>query len=161
MPEAVIVSTARTPIGRAMKGSLVECRPDDLSAHVIKAALGDVPALDPATVDDLILGCAQPAGESGFNIARVAGILAGLDVPGVTVNRYCSSSLQAIRMAFHAIKAGEGDAFVCAGVETVSRFQFGAADTGSHNPALAPSEQRTQDRTNGAPPWEAPSRRPA
>src|SRR3954465_4654174 len=123
MPEAVIVSTARTQIGRAMKGSLVDCRPDDLRAHITKAAMGNVPQLDPSLVEDVILGCAQPAGESGFNIARVAGILAGLDVPGVTVNRYCSSSLQSIRMAFHAIKAGEGDAFVCAGVETVSRFE--------------------------------------
>src|SRR2546423_8746309 len=145
MPEAVIVSTARTPIGRAMKGSLVECRPDDLSAHIIKAALGDVPALDPATVDDLILGCAQPAGESGFNIARVAGILAGLDVPGVTVNRYCSSSLQAIRMAFHAIKAGEGHAFVCAGVEPVSRFEHGASDRGPHNQAVAEADAPSRD----------------
>src|SRR4051794_22161535 len=157
MPEAVIVSTARTPIGRAMKGSLVECRPDDLSAHVIKAAMGNVAALDAAQVDDLILGCAQPAGESGFNIARVAGILAGLDVPGVTVNRYCSSSLQAIRMAFHAIKAGEGDAFICAGVEPVSRFEFGASDRGPHTPAFAEAEARSSERTQGADSWAPPA----
>src|SRR5688572_9026687 len=118
MPEAVIVSTARTPIGRAAKGSLVECRPDDLAAHIIKAALEKVPALDPAVIDDVMMGCAQPAGEAGYNIARVAGLLAGIDRPGVTVNRYCSSSLQTIRMAAHAIKAGEGDAFIAAGVET-------------------------------------------
>ena len=125
MPEAVIVSTARTPIGRANKGSLVECRPDDLASTIVRAALEKVPALDPQSVDDLILGCAQPAGESGYNLARVTAILAGMpDVSGVTVNRYCSSSLQAIRMAGHAIKAGEGDAFICAGVlnSKLSRF---------------------------------------
>ena len=155
MPEAVIVSTARTPIGRANKGSLVECRPDDLAATIVRAALEKVPALDPQSVDDLILGCAQPAGESGYNIARVTAILAGMpDVSGVTVNRYCSSSLQAIRMAGHAIKAGEGDAFICAGVETVSRFQFGASDTGPHNTEFAAAEARTAERTQGASSWE-------
>jgi len=116
MPEAVIVSTARSPIGRAMKGSLIECRPDDLAATIVKAALAKVPQLDPNTVQDLLLGCGEPAGESGFNIARVVAILAGMpDVPGVTVHRYCASSLQTIRMAFHAIKAGEGDIFVAGG----------------------------------------------
>src|SRR5580700_9078411 len=106
MPEAVIVSTARTPIGRANKGSLVDCRPDNLAAGIVKAVLAKVPALDPQTIEDIILGCAQPAGESGYNIARVTALLAGMpDVPGVTVNRYCSSSLQAIRMAAHAVKA--------------------------------------------------------
>ena len=132
MPEAVIVSTARTPIGRAMKGSLKTCRPDDLTAFIVDTALNQVPALDRQQVEDLILGCGQPAGESGFNIARVVAIQAGMpDVPGVTVNRYCSSSLQAIRMAAHAIKAGEGDVFVAAGVETVSRFMNGMADVGA------------------------------
>src|SRR5580765_1949334 len=155
MPEAVIVSAARTPIGRANKGSLVDCRPDDLTAHIVKAALDKVPELDPQTIDDLICGCGQPGGESGYNVARVAAILAGMpDVPGVTVNRYCSSSLQAIRMAAHAVRADEGDAFVCAGVETVSRFQFGAADTGPHNPRFADAESRSRDRSNGAPSWE-------
>jgi acetyl-CoA C-acetyltransferase len=155
MPEAVIVSTARTPIGRANKGSLVECRPDELAATIVRAALEKVPALDPQSVDDLILGCAQPAGESGYNLARVTAILAGMpDVPGVTVNRYCSSSLQAIRMAGHAVKSGEGDAFICAGVETVSRFQFGAADTGPHNTEFAAAEARTAERTQGASSWE-------
>jgi acetyl-CoA C-acetyltransferase len=158
MPEAVIVSTARTPIGRANKGSLVECRPDDLAATIVRAALAKVPALDPQSVDDLVLGCAQPAGEAGYNIARVTAILAGMpDVPGVTVNRYCSSSLQAIRMAAHAIKAGEGDAFICAGVETVSRFQYGASDTGQHNTAFAAAESCTAERTQGAVSWEPPS----
>jgi acetyl-CoA C-acetyltransferase len=158
MPEAVIVSTARTPIGRANKGSLVDCRPDDLTAHIVKAALAKVPALDPQSVEDLICGCGQPGGESGYNIARVAALLAGLpDVPGVTVNRYCSSSLQAIRMAAHAVKAGEGDVFVCAGIETVSRYQFGASDTGPHNTAFADAGARTQDRTQGASSWEPPA----
>ena len=158
MPDAVIVSTARTPIGRANKGSLVDCRPDDLTAGIVKAALEKVPELDPQTVEDLILGCGQPAGEAGYNAARVAAILAGMpDVPGVTVNRYCSSSLQAIRMAAHAIRAGEGDVFVCAGVETVSRFQFGAADTGPHNTKFADAEERSRERTNGASSWEPPS----
>jgi acetyl-CoA C-acetyltransferase len=155
MTEAVIVSTARTPIGRAMKGSLVECRPDDLSAHIVQAALDKVPQLDPTTIDDLIMGCGQPGGESGFNIARVTAVLVGLnDVPGVTVNRYCSSSLQAIRMAAHAIKAGEGDVFVAAGVETVSRFPNGMADSGPTNPLFAEALARTAEQANGAGSWE-------
>ena len=148
MPEAVIVATGRTPIGRAVKGSLVACRPDDLSALVIKTVLEKVPQLRPSDVEDVLLGCGQPAGEAGYNIARVAAILAGLEnVPGVTVNRYCSSSLQTIRMAAHAIRAGEGDVFVVAGVETVSRYMHGASDTGPHNTAFAAAEQRTQART--------------
>jgi acetyl-CoA C-acetyltransferase len=155
MTEAVIVSTARSPIGRAMKGSLAECRPDDLSTTIVKAALAKVPELDPTTIDDLILGCGQPAGESGYNLARVTAILAGLDdVPGVTINRYCSSSLQSIRMAAHAIKAGEGDVFVAAGVETVSRFMNGMADSGPHNPLFAEAEARTAALTDGADSWE-------
>ena len=140
MPEAVIVATGRTPIGRANKGSLVTCRPDDLTAHVVTEVLAKIPQLDPAQIEDLIVGCGQPAGEAGYNVARVAALLAGLEVPGVTVNRYCSSSLQTIRMAAHAIKAGEGDVFVAAGVETVSRFQYGASDTGPHNAAFAEAE---------------------
>ena len=155
MPEAVIVSTARSPIGRAMKGSLVECRPDDLTATIVKAALAKVPQLDPKLVQDLMLGCGEPAGESGFNMARVVAILAGMPtVPGVTVNRYCSSSLQTIRMAFHAIKAGEGDVFVAAGVETVSRFVNGMSDAGPHNGAFAQAEARTQKNAEGASSWE-------
>jgi acetyl-CoA C-acetyltransferase len=147
MPEAVIVATGRTPIGRAMKGSLVDCRPDDLTALVVKTVLEKLPQLDPQTVEDVIVGCAQPAGESGFNLGRVAGLLAGLDVPGTTVNRYCSSSLQTIRMAAHAIKAGEGDVFVAAGVETVSRFGNGASDRGPHNPRFADAEARSEARS--------------
>ncbi len=158
MPEAVIVATARTPIGRANKGSLVDCRPDDLTATIVSAVLAKVPELDPHTVEDLICGCGQPGGEAGYNIARVAAVLAGLpDVPGVTVNRYCSSSLQAIRMAGHAIRAGEGDVFIAAGVEAVSRYQFGASDTGPHNPRLADAESRSKERTAGAGSWEAPA----
>ncbi len=127
MPEAVIVATGRTPIGRAFKGSLIDLRPDDLTAFIVREVLNKVPQLDPAEVEDLIVGCGQPAGESGFNVARVAAILAGLDqVPGVTVNRYCSSSLQTIRMAAHAIRAGEGDVFLPPGVEAVSRVGAGA-----------------------------------
>jgi acetyl-CoA C-acetyltransferase len=146
MPDAVIVATARTPIGRAMKGSLVDCRPDDLTAQIISAVLAKVPQLSPRDVEDVMIGCGQPAGEAGYNVARVAAILAGLDVPGVTVNRYCSSSLQTIRMASHAIQAGEGHVFVAGGVETVSRFGQGASDTGSHNVAFADAERRTADR---------------
>lgn len=155
MPEAVIVSMARTPIGRAMKGSLKNERPDDLTAFIVDTALNKIPELDRNTVEDLILGCGQPAGESGYNLARIVAIQANMPlVPGVTVNRYCSSSLMAIRMAAHAIKAGEGDVFVAAGVETVSRFLSGMADSGPHNPRYADAEARTAERGNGgAPTW--------
>src|ERR1035441_5978391 len=130
MPEAVIVSTARSPIGRAMKGSLVSIRPDDLATQMVRAALDKVPELNPHQIDDLILGCGLPGGEQGFNLARVIAVELGYDfLPGTTVNRYCSSSLQTIRMASHAIKAGEGDAFISAGVETVSRFIKGSSDS--------------------------------
>ncbi len=144
MPEAVIVSTARTPIGRAFKGSLIEMRPDDLAAIAVKAALAKVPNLDPATVEDLMIGCAQPAGEHGYNMGRVVSLLSGLDSPGTTVNRYCSSSLQTIRMAAHAIKADEGDVFIAAGVECVSRFGFGKADgmENTKNAKFTESEER-------------------
>ncbi len=156
MPEAVIVATARTPIGRAFKGSLVELRPDDLTAFIVRAALEKVPELDPHSVEDLMVGCGQPAGESGFNVARVAAVLAGLDdVPGVTINRYCSSSLQTIRMAAHAIRAGEGDVFIAAGVETISRIGSGAADSGAAmNPLFTDAIARTFERTPKAgAPW--------
>jgi acetyl-CoA C-acetyltransferase len=155
MPEAVIVATGRTPIGRANKGSLVDCRPDDLAALVIREVLAKVPQLDPQSVEDVIMGSGQPGGEAGYNVGRVAALLAGLpDVPGVTVNRYCSSSLQTIRMAAHAIRAGEGDVFVAAGVETVSRYAYGAADTGPHNELFAEAEARTVERTPAAgEPW--------
>jgi acetyl-CoA C-acetyltransferase len=129
MREAWIVAATRSPIGRANKGSLVDLRPDDLAADVVRAALAKVPALDPASVEDVIVGCAQPAGEAGYNLGRIVSLLAGLgDVPGTTVNRYCASSLQALRIAAHAVLAGEGDVLVAAGVECVSRFAKGKSD---------------------------------
>jgi acetyl-CoA C-acetyltransferase len=159
MPEAVIVSTARSPIGRASKGSLVDLRPDDLGATIVNAALEKVPALDRNEVEDLIMGSGQPGGEAGYNLGRMVAILADMpDVPGVTVNRYCSSSLQTIRMAAHAIKAGEGDVFIAAGVETVSRYRNGAADTGPHNVKFADAEAVTAERTaGGQPSWTPPA----
>ena len=149
MPEAVIVATARSPIGRAMKGSLKDIRPDDLSAQVLTDLMSKVPAVSPDHIDDLLMGCGQPAGESGHNIGRATAVLLGWNqVPGVTVNRYCSSSLMTIRMAAHAIKAGEGDCFVAAGVETVSRYVHGMAD-GPHNPTFEEAEARTAKMAEG------------
>ncbi len=137
MPEAVIVAYGRSPIGRASKGSLVDVRPDDLAAYVVDKVLQKVPQLDRTAVDDLMCGCGLPAGEQGFNIGRVVSVLARLDVPGTTVNRYCASSLQTSRMAFHAIKAGEGEVFLSAGVECVSRYVNGLADLPTaQNPRL-------------------------
>ena len=160
MPEAVIVSTARSPIGRAFKGSLVGMRPDDLATQMVRAALDKVPALDPRDIVDLMMGCGQPAGESGFNIARVVAVELGYDfLPGVTVNRYCSSSLQTTRMAFHAIKAGEGDAFISAGVETVSRFASGNADSwpDTRNPLFNEARERVDAaKESGATEWTDP-----
>ena len=147
MPEAVIVATARSPIGRAAKGSLVDLRPDDLAATVIRAALDKVPQLDPREIDDLYLGCGLPGGEQGFNMARVVAVLLGHDhLPGTTVNRYCSSSLQTTRMAFHAIKAGEGDVYISAGVECVSRLAKGSSDSwpDTHNQAFSDARLRTE-----------------
>jgi acetyl-CoA C-acetyltransferase len=128
MPEAVIVATGRSPIGRAFKGHLVDTRPDDLAAHVVTKVLGKVPQLEPQMIDDLICGCGLPGGEQGFNLGRVISILARLDTPGCTITRYCSSSLQTTRMAYHAIKAGEGDVFLSVGVECVSRYGNGSSD---------------------------------
>ena len=157
MTEAVIVATARTPIGRMAKGSLKDMRPDDLSAHIIRAVLDKVPSLDRTQIEDVLWGCGQPGGESGHNIARVAAVLAGLDdVPGATVNRYCSSSLMTIRMAAHAIKAGDGDVFVAGGVETASRFFFGMAD-GPKNPIFADAEARSAQRAEGGAATWAPA----
>ncbi len=139
MPEAVIVAAGRSPIGRAFKGHLVEVRPDDLAAHVLTKVLEKVPELEPAMIDDLMCGCGLPGGEQGFNLGRVVSILARLDTPGCTVTRYCSSSLQTTRMAYHAIKAGEGDVFVSVGVECVSRFGNGSSDIPTaRNPRLLP-----------------------
>ena len=159
MAEAVIVSTARSPIGRAGKGSLVDMRPDDLAAQMVRAALDKVPGLDPREIDDLMMGCGQPGGEAGFNIGRAVAVELGYDfLPGTTVNRYCSSSLQTTRMAFHAIKAGEGSAFISAGVETVSRFPKGTSDgwPDSHNPLFADAEQRSVQASAGADEWRDP-----
>jgi acetyl-CoA C-acetyltransferase len=160
MPEAVIVSTARSPIGRAAKGSLVSMRPDELATQIVRAALDKVPALDPHDVVDLMMGCGQPGGESGFNIGRVVAVNLGYDfMPGTTVNRYCSSSLQTSRMAFHAIKAGEGDVFISAGVETVSRYASGNADgwPNTHNPRYAEAEERVAKvAETGASEWHDP-----
>ena len=161
MPEAVIVSAARTPIGRANKGSLKDFRPDDLSAFIIQAALDKVPGLDPTTIDDLYLGCGLPGGESGNNMARVVTSLMGLEVPGATTTRYCASSVQTTRMAFHAIKAGEGDVFVSAGVETVSRFAKGTSDhwPDTKNPVFAEAGERTTrtaEAGNAAGAWHDP-----
>ena len=159
MPEAVIVATARSPIGRAGKGSLVDMRPDDLATQMVRAALDKVPALDPHDIDDLLMGCGQPAGEAGFNIGRAVAVELGYDfLPGTTVNRYCSSSLQTTRMAFHAIKAGEGSAFISAGVETVSRYPKGSADgwPDSRNPIFAEAQQRSAEAAAGADEWHDP-----
>ena len=161
MPEAVIVATARSPIGRAFKGSLVNVRPDDLAATVVQAVLDKVPGLDPATLDDLMLGCAEPDGEQGVNMARRVAVALGHDgLPGTTVNRFCASSVQTSRMAFHAIKAGEGHAFVSAGVECVSRYPaFSGAGAGGEefvNPAFTAARARTEEtaRTNAV--WHDP-----
>ncbi len=163
MPEAVIVSAARSPIGRAGKGSLKDVRADDLTVQVLKAALAKVPQLDPADIDDLMLGCGLPGGEQGFNMARVVAVLAGYDnLPGTTVTRYCASSLQTTRMALHAIKAGEGDVFISAGVETVSRFARGSSDSwpDTHNPLFAEAEARTAAvAESGAAEWVDPRTR--
>jgi acetyl-CoA C-acetyltransferase len=160
MPEAVIVAAARSPIGRAFKGSLTGVRADDLAATIVRAALDQVPALDPATLDDIMLGCAQPAGEQGYNLARQVAVRLGLDgVAGTTVARYCASSLQTTRMALHAIRAGEGHAFVSAGVEAVSRYDKGKSDglPGTHNEVYAAAEARTAARAGaGAPLWTDP-----
>jgi acetyl-CoA C-acetyltransferase len=138
MPEAVIVSIGRTPVGRAVKGSLVDKRPDDLGAFVVEQVLNRIPQLDRHEIDDVICGCALPGGEQAHNLGRIISILADVGAPGTTVNRYCSSSLQTTRMAFHAIKAGEGDAFISVGVESVTRSPLGlyADQPETHNPRL-------------------------
>ncbi|ASU79924.1 acetyl-CoA acetyltransferase [Actinopolyspora erythraea] len=160
MTEAVIVATARSPIGRAGKGSLVDMRPDDLSAQIVRAALDKVPELDPREIDDLVLGCGLPGGEQGYNMGRVVATLLGHDhLPGTTITRYCSSSLQTTRMAMHAIKAGEGDVFISAGVETVSRFAKGNSDSlpDTANPVFDEAQRRTQHAAeNGADEWVDP-----
>jgi acetyl-CoA C-acetyltransferase len=160
MAEAVIVAAARSPIGRAFKGSMTTIRPDDLAVQIVAAALAKVPQLDPADIDDLMLGCGLPGGEQGFNMARVIAVMLGYDgVPGTTVTRYCSSSLQTTRMAFHAIKAGEGDVFISAGVECCSRFGKGSSDSfpDTTNPVFVPAQARSQERSGAdTPPWHDP-----
>jgi acetyl-CoA C-acetyltransferase len=160
MAEAVVVAVARSPIGRAFKGSMTTIRPDDLTVQMVAAALAKVPQLDPADIDDIMLGCGLPGGEQGYNMARVVAVMLGYDtVPGTTVTRYCSSSLQTTRMAFHAIKAGEGDVFVSAGVETVSRFSKGSSDglPDTKNPIFATAEERAEaPAKGGAPTWHDP-----
>jgi acetyl-CoA C-acetyltransferase len=159
VPEAVIVATARSPIGRAFKGSMREVRPDDLGAQMVQAALAKVPELDPRDIDDLMLGCSEPAGTSGYNLARVVSVLAGFDhLPGTTVNRYCSSSLQTSRMAMHAIKAGEGDVFISAGVETCSQAPKGIADDmpDTRNDVFAEAESKTAARAQDDSDWTDP-----
>jgi acetyl-CoA C-acetyltransferase len=159
MPEAVIVSAARSPIGRANKGSLKDLRPDDLTALIVKAALDKLPGLDPNTVDDLYLGCGLPGGESGNNLGRVVNILNGMDdVPGATITRYCASSVQTTRMAFHAIRSGEGHVFVSAGVETVSRFAKGTSDhiPDTRNPVFDDAVKRTEALAQGGQEWHDP-----
>jgi len=159
MPEAVIVATARSPIGRAGKGSLKEIRPDDLTATIVRAALDKVPQLDPTDIDDLMLGCGMPGGEQGFNMARVVAVLLGYDhLPGATVARYCASSLQTTRMALHAIKAGEGDVFISAGVECVSRSAKGSSDTlpDTMNPVFDEARARSERAAQGGVQWQDP-----
>ncbi len=160
MPEAVIVSAARSPIGRAFKGSLKDLRPDDLAAQMIRTALAKIPALDPNTVDDVYLGCGLPGGESGFNMGRIVNVMNGMDtVPAATITRYCASSVQTTRMAFHAIKAGEGDVFISAGVETVSRFAKGNSDSwpDTQNPLFGDAQARTAKAAEGgADEWHDP-----
>ena len=136
MPEAVIVATARSPIGRAYKGSLIEVRADDLAAHAINAVMDKVPEVERSSVNDVMIGCGLTHAEQGFNLARPASLLAGMPdtVPATTVNRFCASSLQTIRMAFHAIKVGEGDTYVAAGTESVSRTYGKGFDSEDLNP---------------------------
>ncbi|MDQ3981932.1 MAG: acetyl-CoA C-acyltransferase [Actinomycetota bacterium] len=138
MPEAVIVSATRTPIGRAKKGSLVDVRPDDLGAFAVSAALAKVPEVDPGEVVDVMIGCGFPEQKQGMNLGRRVALLAGLPehVPGTTVNRFCASSLQTIRMAFHAIRAGEGDVFVAGGVESISQVDGYPKDMEELHPKL-------------------------
>jgi len=161
MSEAVIVSTARSPIGRAFKGSLKDVRPDDLAAAIVTAAMAKIPGLDPRVVDDLYLGCAEPSGGQGANMARVVAVLAGFDhLPGATINRFCASSVQTTRMAFHAIKAGEGDVFISGGVECVSRYRdfagAGGSDAGAKNPRFAAAEARSARMAADNSSWSDP-----
>ncbi|GAA1844091.1 acetyl-CoA C-acetyltransferase [Pseudonocardia ailaonensis] len=155
----MIVAATRSPIGRAGKGSLRDVRADDLAAQIVRAALCQVPELDPATVDDLLIGCGQPAGEQGYGLGRAVSVLLGLDsVPGATVQRYCASSVQTTRMAAHAIRAGEADVIISAGVECVSRYGRGKADgmPDTRNPLMAPAAELSARRITEGEPWKDP-----
>lgn len=157
--EAVIVAAARSPIGRAGKGALRELRADDLAAQIVDAALAQVPQLDRRDIDDLLMGCGQPAGEQGHGLGRAVSVLLGMDgVPGATVQRYCASSVQTTRMAAHAIRAGEADVVVSAGVECVSRYDAGKADgmPDTRNPAFRSAAERTAERLAEGRPWTDP-----
>jgi acetyl-CoA C-acetyltransferase len=159
--EAVVVAAARTPIGRAVKGSLKDVRPDDLSVMVLQALLAKVPDLDPALVEDLYWGCAEPSGKQGANLARVLAVLAGYDhLPGATVNRFCASSVQTTRMAYHAIRAGEGDIFISGGVESVSSYANFAGAGGSagadQNPLFAEAITRGLETAKTSDTWADP-----
>ncbi len=161
MAEAVVVATARSPIGRAFKGSLTQVRPDDLATAVVNALLAKVPELDPMQIDDLYLGCAEPSGEQGANLARVVAVLAGLDhLPAATVNRFCASSVQTTRMAFHAIRAGEGEVFISGGVECVSRYVdfagAGASRAREKNPVFAKAQTRMEQTAAEGGTWTDP-----
>ena len=159
MPEAVIVAHTRSPIGRAFKGSLKDIRADDLLTQVLASVLADVPELSPEEIGDLMVGCGLPGGEQGWNMARRVAVQLGLDtVPGTTITRYCSSSLQTTRMAFHAIKSGEGTAFLSAGVESVSSFARGSSDhfPGTENPLFIDAMARTAARKASNSPWHDP-----
>jgi acetyl-CoA C-acetyltransferase len=150
MADAVIVAAARTPIGRAYKGALKDMRPDDLAATAVQAAVAQLPALDPSEIKDILLGCGAPGGEQGFNMGRVVATLLGWDtVPGTTVTRYCASSVQTARMAMHAIRSGEGDTFVAAGVEAISKGRRGHSDT-------PPVDNDADPRDRGSNPWTNP-----
>ncbi|MGP9682358.1 MULTISPECIES: acetyl-CoA C-acetyltransferase [unclassified Brachybacterium] len=159
MPEAVIVATARSPIGRARKGSLKDVRPDDLAAQMIQAALDQVPQLDPSTIDDLQLGCAIPEGQQGGNLARTVAIRLGLDaVPGATVTRFCASSIQTTRAAFHAIVSGEAKAVISAGVESISSSTGKLMDEDARDPQFREAWERTDRRASREipAPWHDP-----
>jgi acetyl-CoA C-acetyltransferase len=161
--DAVVVSAVRSPIGRAVKGSLRDLRPDDLAATVVREALDRAPALDVAEIDDLIVGCAEPHDEHGANLARRIAVQLGFDgLPGTTVNRFCASSVQAMRMAFHAIRAGEGTAFIAGGVECVSRYPSsiagGTTNEPGENPLFDGARERTERMASTNEVWTDPRR---
>lgn len=159
MNDAMIVAAVRTPIGRAFKGSLKHERPDDMAAQAVRKALDKVPELDPTDIEDLLLGCGSPGGEQGFNMARVVAVMLGQDhLPGVTLTRYCASSIQTTRMAFHGIAAGEGEVYISAGVESCSMYPRGEADSipDTMNPRFDEARARSATSAAGAQQWRDP-----